>query len=173
MEIKMISLDKLRMYEKNPRKNDASVDYVANSIREFGWRVPVCVDKNMVIVAGHTRVKAAKKLGIDEVPCIVADDLTDEQIKAYRLADNKVGELSEWDFSLLDIELGNIADIDMSEFGFVEDVFDETDLDVEDITEEKFSCKFTFDSYNDYIKYENELKEYAEKIGAIFSVNKA
>jgi site-specific DNA-methyltransferase (adenine-specific) len=105
-------------YEKNPRKNDEAVKYVAESIKNFGFKVPIVIDKNNVIVAGHTRYKASKKLGLKEVPCIVADDLTEEQIKAYRLADNKVAELAEWDFDLLGEELSDILDIDMCDFGF-------------------------------------------------------
>ena len=105
-------------YEKNPRKNDEAVKYVAESIKQFGFKVPIVIDKNNVIVAGHTRYKASKKLGLKEVPCIVADDLTEEQIKAYRLADNKVAEQAEWDIELLDEELDSILDIDMADFGF-------------------------------------------------------
>lgn len=105
-------------YENNPRKNDDAVEYVANSIREFGFKVPIVIDKENVIVAGHTRLKAAEQLGLNEVPCIVVDDLTEEQIKAFRLADNKVGEIAIWDFDALDLELDGISDIDMSEFGF-------------------------------------------------------
>ena len=105
-------------YEKNPRKNDSAVDTVASSISQFGFKVPVVIDKDNVIVCGHTRYKAAKKLGLEKVPCVVADDLTDEQIKAYRLADNKVSELAEWDIDLLGEELDGIFDIDMTDFGF-------------------------------------------------------
>lgn len=112
------NIKELIPYEKNPRKNDQSVDKVANSIKEFGFKVPIVVDKNNIIVCGHTRYKAAKKLGLSVVPCVVADDLTEEQIKAYRLADNKVAELAEWDIDLLGEELDGIFDIDMSEFGF-------------------------------------------------------
>ncbi len=118
MQITTKPLTALTPYSKNPRKNDRSVEYVANSIKTFGFKVPVVIDKDGVIVAGNTRYKAAKKLGLKEVPCIIADDLTDEQIKAYRLADNKVGELSEWDFDLLSDELDGILDLDMSDFGF-------------------------------------------------------
>ena len=96
MEIVMKRLQDLHPYEKNPRKNDAAVDFVANSIKEFGFKVPIVIDKDGAIVCGHTRYKAAKKLQLAEVPCICADDLTDAQIKAYRLADNKVGEASEF-----------------------------------------------------------------------------
>lgn len=105
-------------YERNPRNNDGAVEAVANSIREFGFKVPVVIDKDGVIVCGHTRVKAAKKLGIDEIPCIMADDLTDEQVKAFRLADNKTSELSEWDETLLALEMDDIFNIDLEQFGF-------------------------------------------------------
>ena len=118
MQIIEKNMKELIPYEKNPRKNDQSVDKVANSIKEFGFKVPIVVDKNNIIVCGHTRYKAAKKLKLSVVPCVVADDLTDEQIKAYRLADNKVGEDSEWDIDLLQGELDDIIDIDMADFGF-------------------------------------------------------
>ena len=111
-------LNELIPYEKNPRKNDEAVKYVMKSIKEFGFKVPIVIDKNNVIVCGHTRYKASKKLKLDTVPCIIADDLTDEQIKAYRLADNKVSEKAEWDFDLLDDELNDIFEFDMQEFGF-------------------------------------------------------
>ena len=123
-------------YEHNPRKNDDAVNAVANSIKEFGFKVPIVIDKNDVVVTGHTRLKACKKLGIKTVPCIVADDLTDEQIKAFRLADNKVGEISDWDYDLLDIELNDL-DFDMTDFGFefedVPDYAEETQKKVEHI----------------------------------------
>lgn len=112
------SITEVKPYEKNPRKNDQSVDKVANSIKEFGFKVPIVIDKHNVIVCGHTRYKAAKKLGLSVVPCVVADDLTEEQIKAYRLADNKVGEDSLWDMDLLGSELEDILNIDMEDFGF-------------------------------------------------------
>lgn len=118
MEIKNIKLDELIPYEKNPRLNDKAVKYVAESIKEFGFKVPIVIDKNNVIVAGHTRYKASIELGLTEVPCIVADDLTEEQVKAFRLADNKVGEIAEWDFNLLAEELQGIDDLDMEAFGF-------------------------------------------------------
>lgn len=111
-------IDDITPYENNPRKNDAAVQYVANSIREFGFKQPIVIDRNGVIVAGHTRYKAAIELGLEEVPCIMADDLTDEQVKAYRLADNKVAEASEWDFDLLEKEMNDIYDIDLEQFGF-------------------------------------------------------
>ena len=108
-------------YEKNPRFNDEAVKYVANSIKEFGFKVPIIVDKNNIIVAGHTRYKACKELGIKSVPVIVADDLNEEQIKAFRLADNKVSEKAEWNLELLDEELEDL-DINMEDFGFDIDI---------------------------------------------------
>lgn len=118
MEVKSMSIDDIKPYENNPRDNDDAVDSVANSIKEFGWQQPIVVDKDMVIIVGHTRYKAAKKLGMDKVPVVVASSLTPEQVKAYRLADNKVGELADWDMEKLNTELDGIEDIDMSEFGF-------------------------------------------------------
>lgn len=96
MEIIYLKMGDIHPYEKNPRNNAPAVDAVAASIKEFGFKVPIIIDKDNVIVAGHTRYKAATKLGFEEVPCIKADDLPEEQIKAFRLADNKVSELAEW-----------------------------------------------------------------------------
>lgn len=118
MEVKLLNINEITPYENNPRKNDKAVDKVAESIKEFGFKQPIVIDKNNTIIAGHTRYKAAYKLGIESVPVIVADDLTEEQIKAYRLADNKTAEFADWDFTLLDEELKGIFDIDMSLFGF-------------------------------------------------------
>lgn len=120
MKIETRQLGEIREYEKNPRKNDKAVNAVAESIEEFGFKVPVVIDRNGVIVAGHTRYKASKKLGLTEIPCVIADDLTDEQIKAFRLADNKTAELSEWDLELLSLELKELEgfDLDMNLFGF-------------------------------------------------------
>lgn len=112
-------LTDLREYENNPRYNDGAVDAVAASIKEFGFKVPIVIDSEGVIIAGHTRRKAAIKLGLKTVPCIVADDLTPEQIKAFRLADNKTGELAGWDFEKLEAELGELSEINMEAFGFV------------------------------------------------------
>lgn len=120
-KIVVLPIDEVRPYEKNPRKNSGAVKYVKESIRQFGFKVPIVIDSNRVIVCGHTRLLAAKSLGMTEVPCIMADDLTDDQIKAFRLADNKVGEFAEWDMDLLGGELDDIADasdIDMEALGF-------------------------------------------------------
>lgn len=142
MKVKNVSIQDVKPYDKNPRDNDGGVDAVANSIKEFGWQQPIVVDKDNVIIVGHTRYKAAKKLGMKEVPVVKADNLTDEQVKAYRLADNKTGELTDWDDDLLNDELDNILDIDMSGFGFDLELGDdeevqEDDFDVEPPEEPK------------------------------------
>ena len=106
----------LKPYPNNPRNNDKAVDAVAESLAEFGWQQPIVVDKELEIVAGHTRWRAAEKLGMEKVPIVIADELTPEQIKAYRLADNKTAELAGWDFELLNIELEGLEN--MERFGF-------------------------------------------------------
>lgn len=118
MQIISKNIKEIKEYENNPRNNDNAVDYVARSIKDFGFKIPIIIDKNNIIVAGHTRYKAAKKLNLSEIPCIVADDLTDEQIKAFRLVDNKSAELAEWNVELLNLELENIHDIDMNLYDF-------------------------------------------------------
>ena len=123
MEIIEQDVDKLIPYEHNPRINDQAVDELAESIKRFGFKNPIVVDKDNVIINGHTRLKACKKLGIKKVPTIIAEDLTPEQVKAFRLADNKVAENSKWDKGLLKLELSELGDLDldfdMSDFGFV------------------------------------------------------
>lgn len=154
-EIRMMKPSELIPYENNPRFNEGAVDQVAESIKAFGFRSPIIVDKDLVIIAGHTRLKAAEKLGLKEVPVIVADDMTEEQAKAYRLADNKTGEAALWDFDLLDIELDGITGFDMADFGFRGEspVFDSTDpllptspgrdseeIDTSDFGGDRFTC---------------------------------
>lgn len=148
MEIINIDINKLKPYKNNPRKNDGAVEYVANSIKEFGFKVPIIVDKDYEIIAGHTRLKAANKLGLKEVPIIIADDLTEEQVKAFRLADNKVSEVAEWDFDLLNEELEDIT-IDMSEFGILpiedvnlDDFFEDTEEPIKEEKEETITCPY-------------------------------
>jgi hypothetical protein len=118
MEIFNKKIDELIPYENNPRINDNAVKYVAYSIKQFGFKVPIVIDSNNVIIAGHTRLKASKRLNLKEVPCIIADDLTEEQIKKFRIADNKVAEFSEWDEELLSLELSELEEMD--DFGFEE-----------------------------------------------------
>ena len=135
MEIVNIKTDMLIPYVNNPRHNEDAVEKVMASIQEFGFKVPLVIDKNNVVVTGHTRLKAAKKLGIEEVPCVVADDLSDAQIKAFRIADNKVSEYAEWDEELLKIELEELEELDFNLDDLSID-FSDFDLDVgEDIKE--------------------------------------
>ncbi len=132
MDIINLPIDRLIPYANNPRNNNNSVDLVAASIKEFGFKVPIIVDREYVIVAGHTRLLAAKKLGLDEVPCLIADDLTDAQIKAFRLADNKVSEFSGWDMDKLVVEM-EMIEFDMTEFGFKADFLIKPEpIDLED-----------------------------------------
>ncbi len=123
MRVEMIEVNRLVPYERNPRHNDAAVDAVAQSIQQFGWRVPIVCDEQMVIICGHTRYKAALKLGLRKVPVHIATDLTPEQIKAYRIADNKSAELSDWNYDLLPIELAGLQEMnyDLGLLGFDQD----------------------------------------------------
>ena len=132
MNIIQLPLGEVHPYKNNPRKNDGAVDAVAESIRQYGFLVPLVISADHEIITGHTRFKAAKKLGLASVPCVIADELTAEQIKAFRLVDNKVGELAEWDIDLLPLELAAIAE-DLSVFGF------------ETVTDEEFGEDFTLD----------------------------
>ena len=145
LEIKYIPIDGIKPYKNNPRLNEEAIPYVMNSIKEFGFKNPIILDKNNVIVAGHTRLESAKRLDMKEVPVICVDDLTDEQVKAFRLADNKVAEKSLWDYSKLDEELDSILNIDMSMFDFDINTDDlELDYDneneVEDINKKLCRC---------------------------------
>ena len=161
----MLPVPEVRPYEKNPRKNAEAVKYVKASIEKFGFKQPIIVDSNRVIIAGHTRLEAAKSLGMAEVPCIVADDLTDAQVKALRLADNKVAEFSEWEMNLLGEELGELAeisDIDMGDFGFDDNL--EMDDEEENGTEEKgVNLSETFQIIVE-CENENEQQEIFEKL---------
>lgn len=132
-KVTYMDVDSLIPYANNPRLNDNAVDAVAASIKEFGFKVPIVVDGENVIINGHTRLKAAHKLGLKQVPVIVADDLTPEQVKAFRLADNKTSEFAEWDMDKLQIELEGIGEIDMGEFGFDIDFggIDLSDMNIE------------------------------------------
>ena len=117
IQIEYLNLKDIKPYENNPRNNDNAVEEVAKSIKEFGFKVPIVIDRNNIIVTGHTRYKASQLLKLKKVPCIRATDLTKDQVKAFRLADNKVSELATWDMGKLEIELGMIQ-LDMEEFGF-------------------------------------------------------
>ncbi len=131
MNIKNFKIDSIIPYARNPRKNDGAVLKVMASIKEFGFRVPIILDRNNVIVAGHTRYLAAKKLGLDEVPVTIADELTDTQIKAFRIADNKVAEFAEWDNELLKLEFEDLENegFDIELTGFNSEEISEIDDD--------------------------------------------
>lgn len=166
MNIIQKNISEIKPYEKNPRKNDEAVEYVMKSIKEFGFKIPVIIDKNNVIVAGHTRYKACEKLGIRQIPCIIVDDLTDEQIKAFRLVDNKASEKSEWDFELLNEELSNFLNVNMEDFEFlnidysyIDDLVND-DFTNLDINSSVFNVSFTFP-----IEKKNDIQEYIKKNG--------
>lgn len=125
MEIQTVGIDEVIPYAKNPRKNDAAVDKVAGSLKEFGWRQPIVVDAEMVVIAGHTRLAASRKLGLKEVPIHIATDLTANQIKAYRIADNRVSQEAKWDDDLLALEL---ADLDLENYDLGLTGFDDDEL---------------------------------------------
>ena len=137
-----MKVEDLIPYINNPRNNENAVDKVASSIAEFGFKNPIVIDKNNVVINGHTRLLASKKLGLKEVPVIVADDLTEAQVKAFRIADNKISEFSTWDYDLLNIELEQLEELefDMSNFGMsvFEPIEFEIDEDIEEILEEEY-----------------------------------
>ena len=171
MEIINKKIDEIRPYENNPRFNDDAVEYVAKSIKEFGFKVPMVIDKDGVIVAGHTRYKAALELGLEEVPCVIADDLTDDQVKAFRLADNKVSDYSIWNNVALLEELEDLQDLDIFT-GFKEsEIFgeelDEKDNDfLNDIIEEsgmsnlviKYQCK-SLEQFEEIMNFIESIKD--------------
>lgn len=153
MEVKEWQIDKVKPYDKNPRNNDDAVEATANSIKEFGWQQPIVVDKDGVIIVGHTRLKAAKKLNMDQVPVTVAENLTDEQVKAYRLADNKTGELADWESKMLNEELDEILNIDMEQFGFEP----EEDEEIEEEPEVEFSQELNEENNYIVLKFDNSV----------------
>lgn len=134
--VKAVNMDisAIKPYDNNPRRNEKAVDAVANSIKQFGFKNPIIVDKNNVIISGHTRRLAALKLGLKEVPVIVGKDLTEAQIKAFRLADNRVAEIAKWDEDALKEEMAKVLDVDFESFGFDLD-------DIEDIIQEEVGIK--------------------------------
>lgn len=158
MQVYEIAIKDIQEYKNNPRFNDKAVAAVQSSIASFGFKNPIVIDKDNVIIAGHTRVKAAERLGMDTVPCIIADDLSPEQVQAFRLADNKTASIAEWDFNKLEQELEELTDIDMSQFGF-----DEITATVEDEEQEKPTAEVTFtksvDEFHNYVvlMFDNEI----------------
>ena len=150
MNIREIAVSRLKEYENNPRNNDLAVEKVKYSIERFGFMVPVVVDINYTIVCGHTRVRACRDLGIQTVPCIIADDLTEEQINFFRLVDNKTSEYSDWDFEKLKSEL-SLIDLTLDENQLLLEQF-ELSAEVFDIEAEQAEIKvpaFNFMGVND------------------------
>ncbi len=177
MQIIEKRIEELIDYENNPRHNEAAIGKVAASIEAFGFKVPIVIDKDNVIIAGHTRRKAAERLGMQTVPCIIADDLTEQQVKAFRLADNKTSEFAEWDFEKLNEELAELHDIDfdMSAFGFTIDMkeeFDESDLD-DDVKKENVIVSINCNNVNDYESIKERLQNLADEVGATLAVKMA
>lgn len=148
-ELKIVYMDinDLQMYENNPRKNSDAVQYVANSIQQFGFKNPIIIDKNNMIVCGHTRYKAARRLKMAKVPCIMADDLSEDQIRAFRLADNKVAEMATWDYDRLEQEFALLdpLEFDIADFGFFpnyepdEDEEEDPEDDIEESKEQSYT----------------------------------
>lgn len=181
MNIIEIDINNIKPYENNPRNNDEAVEPVMNSIKEFGFKVPIVIDKDNVIIAGHTRYRAAKKLELEKVPCIIADDLDEDKIKAFRLADNKVSEFAKWDKGLLDFELLNI-DLDMNMFGF-ETIFEEEEKEEveiefsESLEEEHNYIVLYFDNEIDWLQAKTlfdikQVKEYSTRKDGIIKKDK-
>lgn len=160
MEILQKNLSDIHPYEKNPRKNDEAVQFVKNSIKEFGFKVPIIIDKDGVIVAGHTRYKAAQELEMKQVPVVLADDLSPEQVKAFRIADNKTAEKASWDIDLLKDELSDLLDdFNMSDFGFEEYELDLNDEYIDDFFDRGVEAKEKPVVYGVkvYVEDENQL----------------
>ena len=133
MEVENIPIAEVIPYSKNPRKNDKAVDIVAKSIKEFGFKVPIILDKNNEIIAGHTRLKAAYQLGLEEVPVIWADDLSEDQVKAFRIMDNKSQDYAEWDWDLLKEEMTSLKE---NKFNLDLTGFDKAAREVVDLPED-------------------------------------
>ena len=168
-EYKMVSPSELIPYENNPRLNGEAVDYVANSIRELGFGAPIIVDDKMVIIAGHTRLQAAQKLGLEKVPVVIMHKITPEQAKAMRLADNKISEKSTWDLSALDIELDALKDVfDMEDFGFLDmkyEEFDDIGEEEDDDDEGTPVARTKYPVTVDFLSEEEQREFYEECLG--------
>lgn len=164
LKIEYLNINELIPYQKNPRYNENAVDCVASSIEEFGFKIPIVIDKDKNVVCGHTRLKAAHKLGIKSVPCIIADDLTEKQISAFRIADNKASDFSIWDNKLLLEELEDLTDIFTGfDFENIDDlnILDEKDNDVIEENENGIIYEIVFKSENKS-KIEKILEKWEE-----------
>ena len=181
MNIVNMPIGDLVPYENNTKIHPPEqVDHIVNSITRFGWQQPIVVDRNNVVIIGHGRLLAAKQMGLQEVPVVHADELSEEDAQALRLADNKLNE-SPWDFGKLEQELAEleIAGIDMAQFGFDElngggnPIPDNLDSEDEYSPDAPIAGKLTFHNYAEYAQHEQEMKDFADECGAVFSVVKA
>lgn len=146
-------------YDKNPRINDKAVNAVMASIKEFGFKVPIVIDSANVVITGHTRLKAAKKLKLKYVPCIIATDLTDQQIKAFRLVDNKTSELADWDYNLLNLELESL-DFGLEEYGFeIENEVKLNKIELKPYNKVHYLISIDINQHDQIIKAINYLKK--------------
>jgi 16S rRNA G966 N2-methylase RsmD len=171
MRIEQVDIKKIKPYENNPRINKKSIDKVANSLLAYGWRQPIVVDKNMIIVAGHTRFSAARQLKLNKVPVHIADNLNEQQIKAYRLADNRSADDSEWNFDALKIELESLIDFDPQVDLAITTCFDQSEIN--SIMEDD-KLKTDLDK-NDEILFENnsfDLDKIVTKEGMVWVLDK-
>lgn len=157
MEIVNLLIEDIKPFKNNPRINGRAIKVVADSIREFGFKNPIVVDKNMEIIVGHTRLEASKVLGLTKVPVIIAEDLTEEQVKAFRIMDNKSSEFAEWDYTKLLEEMGELQaedyNIDLTGFtgAELEDILDTLiDEEEEKAEEEKAELEFTAELLEEY-----------------------
>jgi ParB-like chromosome segregation protein Spo0J len=176
MQVVWLPPDDLTPYQGNAKTHPPEqVKQIGNSIKAFGWKQPIVVDRDKVVIIGHGRLMAAKELLLEKVPVVFADDLTDEQVKALRLADNKTNE-SPWDFSKLEEELAELAidGFDMEQFGFDDIQMDfPKNLDAEESKDEKIYVKLTFMDYKSFVSHEEEIKRFAENIGAEYGLMKS
>lgn len=168
MQVVEMPIKQVIPYENNPRDNEKAIDGVAKSIKEFGWQQPIVVDKNNIIIVGHTRYKAAEKLGLKEVPIVIANGLSDEQVKAYRLADNKVGEAAIWDNKKLLKELETLSDEAFTGFkqsSVFEDVLDESDKSPVTENDKGVTYSMKFSTQNKAAFY--KIKQYVTEVLAV------
>lgn len=156
LKIVYLPIEKIKPYKDNPRDNSKAIKKVAASIHENGFRQPLVLDKNRVIITGHTRFEAAKTLGMEKLPCIIADDMSKEKVKAYRIADNKVAEYSTWNDSLLASEMEALKELgyDLEDTGFSE-------IEIMELTEDILPEKYDSKEFKDYEDEANKkLKSY-------------
>lgn len=171
MKIDYIDINLIKPYKNNPRINKNAIEKVAESIKEFGFKVPIVINKNNVIINGHTRYEASKKLKLKKLPVIYANDLNDEQQRLFRIVDNKSQDLAEWDFLKLDEEIDKIP-LDLSKFGFEDNILDfieetlDSGLAGYESEKELFGITITFEN-----KYEDLVKKAVNKYGKEAIIN--